>query len=139
MLMSFWVVKLHVYLQCITICHFLISSLEPLHGFASNFVWMFLGWTPTKFVKIGVLPLFFMELWVILCNFWPILKKSSFIKPLIIHIWFGESPGGLISSLFKLGCCDLYLRFQLTLFVKHIFELFLPRLPGCCMHVSIII
>ena len=57
------------------------SPLKPLHGFASNFVWMFLGWTPTKFVKIGVLPLFFMELWVILCNFWPILKKSS-IKPL---------------------------------------------------------
>ena len=58
------------------------TSLKPLHGFASNFVWMFLGWTPTKFAKIGVLPLFFMELWVILCNFWPILKKSSFIKPL---------------------------------------------------------
>ena len=36
---------------------------------------------PIKFVKIGVLPLFFMELWVILCNFWPILRKSS-IKPL---------------------------------------------------------
>ena len=87
MLMSFRVVRYHVYLQCITICHyvishFLISSLEPLHGFASNFVWMFLGWTPTKFVKIGVLPLFFMELWVILCNFWPILKKSSSVKPL---------------------------------------------------------
>ena len=61
---------------------FSTSSLEPLHGFASNFVWMFLEWTPTKFVKIGVLPLFFMELWVILCNFWPILKKSSSIKPL---------------------------------------------------------
>ena len=47
----------------------LTSSLEPLHGFASNFVWMFLGWTPTKFVQIGVQPLS-MELWVILCNFW---------------------------------------------------------------------
>ena len=31
----------------------LTSSLEPLQGFASNFVWMFLGWTPTKFVRIG--------------------------------------------------------------------------------------
>ena len=61
---------------------FLTSSLKPLHGFDSHFVWMFLGWTPTKFVKIGVLPLFVMELWVILCNFWPILKKSSSIKPL---------------------------------------------------------
>ena len=30
---------------------FSTSSHEPLHGFASNFVWMFLGWTPTKFVK----------------------------------------------------------------------------------------
>ena len=59
---------------------FSTSPLKPLHGFASNFVGIFLGWTPTKFVKIGVLPLFFMELWVILCNFWPILKKSSSIK-----------------------------------------------------------
>ena len=33
-------------------------SLEPLHRFASNFGWMFLGWTPTKFVKVVVLPLF---------------------------------------------------------------------------------
>ena len=51
------------------------SFLEPLHRFASNFVWMFLGWTATKFIKISVLPLFFMELWLILCNFWPILKN----------------------------------------------------------------
>ena len=60
---------------------FSTSSLKPLHGFASNFVWMFLRCTPTKFLKMGVLPLFFMELWVIVCNFWPILRKSS-IKPL---------------------------------------------------------
>ena len=39
---------------------FLTSSLEPLHGFASNFVLMFLGWALTKFVNIGMLPLFFM-------------------------------------------------------------------------------
>ena len=32
------------------------SSLKPLHGFTLNFVWMFLGWSPNKFVKIGVLP-----------------------------------------------------------------------------------
>ena len=55
---------------------FLTSSLELLHGLASNFVWMFLAWTTTKFVKIGMLPLFFMELQVILCNFWPILRKT---------------------------------------------------------------
>ena len=54
----------------------LTSSLELLHGFASNFVWMFHGWTPTTFVRIGVLPLFFMELWAILLNFWPSLKKK---------------------------------------------------------------
>ena len=52
---------------------FSTSSVKPLHGIASNFMWMFLRWTSTNFVKIGVLPLFFMELWVILCNFWPIL------------------------------------------------------------------
>ena len=51
------------------------SSHEPLHGFASNFVWMFLRWTPTKFVKIGVLPLFSWNNGIILCNFWPILKN----------------------------------------------------------------
>ena len=38
-----------------------VTSLEPLHGFASNFVLMFLLWTPTKSDKIGVLPLFLME------------------------------------------------------------------------------
>ena len=53
---------------------FSTSSLKPLHGFASNFVWMFLWWTPTKFVKIGVLPLFFMELWVICAIFGQFLK-----------------------------------------------------------------
>ena len=61
---------------------FLTSSLKPQHVFASNFVLKILGWTPAKCVKIGVLPLFFMEKWVILCNFWPILKKSSSIKPM---------------------------------------------------------
>ena len=61
---------------------FLTSTLELLLRFASNNVWMFLGWTPTKFVKIVVLPVFFMELWVILCNFWPILKKICFYKTL---------------------------------------------------------
>ena len=29
----------------------------------------------------------------------------------IIHNWFGEFPGVLVSSLFKLGRSDLYLRF----------------------------
>ena len=66
-----------------------------------------------KFVKIGVLPLFFMEFWVILCNFWPILKKSSPVKPLTRNhsYLFWRVLEDLISSLFKLGRCDLYLRF----------------------------
>ena len=99
------------------------TSLKPLHEFASNFVGMFLGWTPTNFVKIGVLPLFLMELLVILCNFWPIIKKYC-IKPLTRnHSYFVLGvPRGLVSSLFKVGHCDLYLRFKLTIFVKHIFD-----------------
>ena len=52
---------------------FSTSSLKPLHGFASNFVWMFLGWTPTKFVKIRVLPLFFYG---IMGNFVQFLANS---------------------------------------------------------------
>ena len=48
---------------------FLTSYLKPMHGFDSNFVWMFLGWTPTTFVKIMIQPLFSMELWVILFQF----------------------------------------------------------------------
>ena len=34
---------------------FIYIYIEQLHGFASKFVWMFLGWTPTKFVKIATL------------------------------------------------------------------------------------
>ena len=34
-----------------------LTSLKPNYRFASNFMWMFLGWTPSKFVKICVLPL----------------------------------------------------------------------------------
>ena len=76
---------------------FSTSSLKPLHGFASNAVWMFLWCTPTKFVKIGVLPIFFMELWVILSNFWLILKKIFFHKSTDQKSFiFGvESPQGV--------------------------------------------
>ena len=38
-----------------------MSHFKPKHIFASTFLWMFLGWTPTTFVKIRVLPLFSME------------------------------------------------------------------------------
>ena len=79
---------------------FSTSSLESLHGFASNFVWMFLGWTLIKFIKTEVLSVFSMELWVILCQFWLILKKSS-IKPLTRNHSYFEAPGDLVSSLFK--------------------------------------
>ena len=74
----------------------LTSSLEPLQGFASNFVWMFFWWIPTKFVKIRVLPLFFMKLWVILCNFWQILKKIFYKTTDQKSFKFGlESPHGV--------------------------------------------
>ena len=33
-----------------------------------------------------------------------------------------KCPGGLVSSLFKLGHCDLILRFYGTMYVKHIFN-----------------
>ena len=72
------------------------SYLEQLHGFASNFVLMFLRWTPTMFVKIGVLILFFIELLVILCNFWPILKKNFYKTTDQKSFIFGlESPQGV--------------------------------------------
>ena len=48
---------------------FLTSFLKLLHRFSSNFVSMFLVWTPTKFVEIGVLPLCFMELCAIFGQF----------------------------------------------------------------------
>ena len=40
----------------------------------------------------------------------------------LVHIWFGESPETLVSCLFKLGRSDLFLQFQLMIFVKHIFN-----------------
>ena len=49
------------YHMSVCIIPFLTSSLKQKHEFASNFVWMFLGLTPTKFAKIGVLPLSSME------------------------------------------------------------------------------
>ena len=82
-----------------------------------------LGGPLLSLLKSGCYTYFFMELWVILCNFWPILQKSS-IKPLTRNhsylVW--RVPRGLVSSLFKLGHCDLHLRFLLTIFVKHIFD-----------------
>ena len=45
-----------------------------MHPFASNFVEIFLERTPSKAVKIGMLPIS-MELWVFVCNLLPILKK----------------------------------------------------------------
>ena len=41
-----------------SLCNILfLTSIESLDGFASNFVWMFLRWTPSNFVRIRVLPL----------------------------------------------------------------------------------
>ena len=46
-----------------------LTSFKSLNGFASNFLWVFLGWVPTKIVKIGMQPLFSMESLVILSIF----------------------------------------------------------------------
>ena len=65
----------------------------PLHRFASNFVLMFSGWTSSKFVKIGVLSLFFIELWVILCNFFvqSFFSETTDQKSFIYHGWISFS------------------------------------------------
>ena len=33
-----------------------VTSGKQKHGFVSNFVWMFLGWTPSKLVESGFCP-----------------------------------------------------------------------------------
>ena len=71
MSMSFLVITEHAYLQYITICYYVISHFQH-HAFTSNFVYLYLECTPTKFGEIEVLPLCFMELWVFLCKFWSI-------------------------------------------------------------------
>ena len=81
----------------------ILSSFKPKHRFTSNFMWMYPGRALTKIFKIGVLPLFSMELWVILCNFWSILKNSFFYettdqKSFIYLVW--KSPDDLISRFF---------------------------------------
>ena len=51
------------------LCNIPFFTFKLKNGFATNFVWIFLGWTPTKFIEIRVLPLFSVEFLVILCNF----------------------------------------------------------------------
>ena len=60
---------------------FSTSSQKPLHISLSNFAQMYPRGRSTKFVQIGALSLFSEEIWVILCNFQSLLKKSS-PKPL---------------------------------------------------------
>ena len=50
------------------------SSLKPMHGIASNFLEMFLALTPTKLVKIRLLPRLY--LYGIMGNF--VLLKSYY-------------------------------------------------------------
>ena len=64
---------------------------QLLHGFASNVVWMLFGWTPTKIVKIGVLPLYVIELWVIFAILNQFFYKSTDQKSFIFAL---ESPQG---------------------------------------------
>ena len=51
-----------------------LTSLNPNHRFASNFVGMFLGWTPTKFVKIWVLPFLLWNFELFCVTFGQLLK-----------------------------------------------------------------
>ena len=70
-----------------------LTSLKPNHRFDSNFVWMFLVWTPTKFVKIWVLPLVlwdFGSFCVTFCQLLKILILQDH-SPDIIHIFDLES------------------------------------------------
>ena len=61
-----------------------LTSLKPIYFKFCVDVSSRLGWTPTKFVEIGVLPLFKMELLVILCIFWPICRfEKKKIKQII--------------------------------------------------------
>ena len=41
----------------------------------------------------------------------------------MFQIWFGESLGDLVSSLFKLGRYALYLLFYRMIFFKQVFDL----------------
>ena len=59
-----------------------LTSLQPLHGFASNFMWMFLRWAPTEFDKIlGAAPIFH--------------GIMSNVRQFLKNLW------DLVSSLFK--------------------------------------
>ena len=57
------------YVTCISTMYYYMSickitfltSLKPKHGSASNSVWMFLWYTPTKLVKFRLLPPYKME------------------------------------------------------------------------------
>ena len=51
-----------------------LTSLKPNHRFDSNFVLMFLVWTPTKFVKIWVLPLVLWDFGQFCVTFCQLLK-----------------------------------------------------------------
>ena len=65
-------------LQCNIQFLILLNRCTDLLHMLCEFFW----WTTTKFAKIGVLLLFSMEFWVLLCNFWTILQKSSSTRPL---------------------------------------------------------
>ena len=59
----------------------LTPSLEPLHWFALYCGCSWVG-PLLSLLKAGCYPYFSWNYGIILCNFWPILKKSSSIKPL---------------------------------------------------------
>ena len=60
-----------------------LTSLKPMHGFASNFVWMIFRQTPTKFDKFWVQPLSKIELLVMLGIFCQFLDLKHEFKQVI--------------------------------------------------------
>ena len=84
----------------------LTSSFELLHGFTQILCGSSLGGPLPSLLKSGCYPYFSWNYGQFSAIFGQFFKKSdqkSFI--------FEGSPGDLISSLFKLGRCDLHLRF----------------------------
>ena len=101
---------------------FSTSSLEPLYRFASILRGYSLGAPLPYLLKLGISPISHFII-ADFMQFFQFLKKILLNnRPEIIHIWVGESPGDVISTLLKLGHCDLYLRCKGTIFIKHIFD-----------------
>ena len=64
-----------------TVCNIpLVTSLKQKHKFASNFVCMFLGWTPTKSVKLWCYAFLKWHYFSYIVHFLPILRFKLYVK-----------------------------------------------------------